>query len=198
MPSRKEQLFRQLRILRKIQINPSLHAKDLADELEVSIRTIYRDINSLIESNFPLYFDNGYRLPESYFFPQINLDMEELSALFISSDFLLHQKELPYHRPLRLALEKIEAAVQPEYRKMLLDLQSQFAVGVTEGIYEETSYEIMTLINRAIFSHHRIRIRYHTFSSNTEKERTVDPYGLFFSQDNWYLVAHCHLRKGVR
>jgi predicted DNA-binding transcriptional regulator YafY len=198
MPNRREQLWRQLSILRKIQVNPHLKAKDLAEELEVSIRTIYRDITNLTESGFPLYFEEGYRLPESYFFPHINFDMEELIALFLSSKFLQRHKDMPFHRPIKSALEKIEATVQPEYRKMLGELQSQFTVGVSEGSYEETSYRVMELIKEAMLQHRTISILYHTFSSNTVNSRSVDPYGIFFFQDTWYMVAFCHLRNSIR
>jgi predicted DNA-binding transcriptional regulator YafY len=198
MPNRREQLFRQLSILRKIQVNPHLKAKDLAEELEVSTRTIFRDITNLTESGFPLYFEEGYRLPESYFFPHINFDMEELIALFLSSKFLQRHKEMPFHRPITSAMEKIEATVQPEYRRMLGELQSQFTIGITEGSYEEASYRVMELIKEAMVHHRTLSISYHTFSSNTVNCRSVDPYGIFFFQDTWYMVAFCHLRGTLR
>lgn len=194
----REQLFRQLRILRKIQLNSSLNAKNLAQDLEVSERTIYRDINSLVESNFPIYFDNGYRLPENYFFPEVNFDIEELVTLFLSSRFLLKQKELPFYQPLKSALEKIEGVVQPEHRKILWDLENKFTVGIPEGIYDKKSQEIIGIINKAVIYRNSVKILYHTFSTDSIKERKLDPYGIFFSQDNWYLVAYCHLRKNVR
>jgi len=198
MPSRKEQLFRELRILRKIQINPNLKAKDLAGELEVSERTIFRDINSLTESGFPIAFDNGYRLPEAYYLPNVNLDSEELLSLFLTSRFLLGQRDLPYHRPLRMALEKIEAVLKPEYRQLMDRMESRFAIGIPEGVYEETSSRIMELINRAILHHQSMEIVYYTFSTGRTNTRNIDPYGLFFMQDNWYIVAFCHLRHSIR
>ncbi len=198
MPSRKDQLLRHLSILRKIQVNPHLTAQDLAAELEVSIRTVFRDIKALSESNFPIYYDNGYRLPEKYFFPQVNFDVEELVALFLSSSFLLKQKVLPYHRSISRALEKIEASLQPEYRKILRDLESQFAVGLSEGVYEEASFRVMELINSAIIERRSLNICYHTYTTDAITTRCVDPYGVFFSQDNWYLVAYCHARHAIR
>ncbi|MHC9540273.1 MAG: helix-turn-helix transcriptional regulator [Vulcanimicrobiota bacterium] len=198
MPSRKDQLLRHLSILRKIQVNPHLTAQDLAVELEVSTRTVFRDIKALSESNFPIYYDEGYRLPEKYFFPQVNFDVEELVALFISSSFLKRQRELPYYRSIKRALEKIEASLQPEYRKILGDLGSQFAVGISEGVYEEASFRVMELINNAILDRRRLNIRYHTYTTDAITTRSVDPYGVFFSQDNWYLVAYCHLRHAIR
>ncbi len=198
MPSRKEQLFRELRILRKIQINPNLKAKDLAEELEVSQRTIFRDINSLTESGFPIAYENGYRLPEAYFLPNVNLDSEELLSLFLTSRFLLGQRDLPYHRPLRTALEKIEAVLKPEYRRLLDHMESRFAIGIPEGVYEETSAHTMELINKAILHHQSMEIVYYTFSTGRTNTRRIDPYGLFFMQDNWYIVAYCHLRHTLR
>jgi len=198
MPSRKDQLLRHLTILRKIQVNPHLTAQDLADELEVSARTVFRDIKALSESNFPIYYDNGYRLPEKYFFPQVNFDVEELVALFLSSSFLKKQRELPYYRSIQRALEKIEASLQPEYRKILGEMESRFAVGISEGVYEEASFRVMELINSAILERRRMNIRYHTYTTDAVSTRSVDPYGVFFSQDNWYLVAWCHYRKAIR
>jgi predicted DNA-binding transcriptional regulator YafY len=198
MPSRREQLYRQLRLLRKIQLNPNLKAKDLALDLEVSHRTVFRDIKSLMEWNFPIFYDNGYRLSEDYFLPNVNLDIEEMVALFLSSRFLSDKRDLPYYRPLGTALEKIEAVLKPEYRKLLEAMESRFAIGIPEGVYEETSIMVMELINKAILHHKSLEVVYHTFSSNSTNRRVIDPYGLFFMQDNWYIVAFCHLRQCIR
>ncbi|MDQ7821875.1 MAG: YafY family protein [Candidatus Eremiobacteraeota bacterium] len=198
MPGTREQVFRQLQILRRIQVRSTLTAQDLARELEVSVRTIYRDIGLLNESGFPIYFDNGYRLPGDYYFPQINFEMDELVALFLSSRFLLRYRDLPYYRLIKSAMDKIEGSVNAQYREMLTRLDHQFAVGIPYEMFEGTSSKTTDTVNKAILDHRCLEILYHTFMDDTVKTRKVEPYGIFFSQDNWYILAFCHLRREIR
>ncbi len=88
---------------------------EMASEYEVTQRTIYRDINSLLKLNFPLYYDNGYRLAREVDFPFAGLSMEDVELICYS----LRNNPLSRHPFFRRRFRVIEQNVQAKFHKRL-------------------------------------------------------------------------------
>ena len=88
---------------------------EMASECEVTQRTIYRDINSLMKLNFPLYYDNGYRLARDVGFPFAGLNMEDVELICYS----LRNNPLSRHPFFRRRFRVIEQNVQARFHKRL-------------------------------------------------------------------------------
>jgi predicted DNA-binding transcriptional regulator YafY len=79
-----------LAIVLELQRKPVLRAEDLADVFEVSVRTIYRDIQALSEAGVPIAGapGQGYSLMEGYFLPPVSFTVDEAVTLLIGTDFI--------------------------------------------------------------------------------------------------------------
>jgi len=88
---------------------------EMASECEVTQRTIYRDINSLMKLNFPLYYNNGYRLARDVGFPFAGLNMEDVELICYS----LRNNPLSRHPFFRRRFRAIEQNIQARFHKRL-------------------------------------------------------------------------------
>lgn len=165
-------------------------ANELAEHFEVSVRTIYRDIDTLSLAGIPIYSlqgkGGGISLLEHYV-----LDKSVLSER--------EQNEILY------ALQSLTVTQVPEADKVLAKLSSLFKKSRTNWIEvdfspwgsDDKGFSQFTLIKDAILSHKIIEFNY--FGSSGEKTaRRVEPIKLIFKINAWYLQAFCLTRNELR
>lgn len=165
-------------------------ANELADHFEVSVRTIYRDIDTLSLAGIPIYAlqgkGGGISLLEHYV-----LDKSVLSER--------EQNEILY------ALQSMTVTQVPEADKVLAKLSSLFNKSRTNWIEvdfspwgsDDKGFSQFTQIKDAILSHRIIEFNY--FGSSGEKTaRRVEPMKLIFKINAWYLQAYCQTRNELR
>ena len=165
-------------------------ANELAEYFEVSVRTIYRDIDTLSLAGIPIYAlqgkGGGISLLEHYV-----LDKSVLSER--------EQNEILY------ALQSMTVTQVPEADKVLAKLSSLFNKSRTNWIEvdfspwgsDDKGYSQFTQIKDAILSHRIIEFNY--FGSSGEKTaRRVEPMKLIFKTNAWYLQAFCQTRNELR
>ena len=99
---------RLLGILMQLQRHKQRRAEDLASTFEVSVRTIYRDIQALCETGVPVIAmtGQGYSLPDEFFLPPLNFTLEEAFMLILSSDFMAQNFDSYYADIAQSATEK--------------------------------------------------------------------------------------------
>jgi predicted DNA-binding transcriptional regulator YafY len=196
---------RMLAIVIELQRKGVLRAEDLAARFETSTRTIYRDIQALSEAGVPVAGAPGvgYSLMEGYFLPPVSFTAEEAVGLLIGTDFVKVRLDAEYGAKARSAQEKIEVilpeSVREESERIRSTLRLLHESGTRTGGYER---EILEPLRRAILQKRRVRFRYSKDAPAPEgyghNDRTVDPYGLVYSQGVWMLVAFCGLRQDIR
>lgn len=196
---------RMLAIVIELQRKGVLRAEDLAAKFETSIRTIYRDVQALSEAGVPVAGAPGvgYSLMEGYFLPPVGFTAEEAVALLIGADFVRIRLDAEYGAKARSSQEKIEAILPENVREETERIRSAIRLlnergGKTRGQEKETFEQL----RQAILGKRRVRFRYSKNLPDSDGyrhgERTVDPYGLVFSQGVWMLVAFCGLRHAIR
>jgi len=196
---------RMLAIVIELQRKGVLRAEDLAAKFETSVRTIYRDVQALSEAGVPVMGAPGvgYSLMEGYFLPPVSFTTEEAVALLIGADFVKMRLDAEYGAKARSAQEKIEAILPENVFEETERIRSTIRLlkergAKTHGQEKETFEQL----RRAILRKRRVRFRYSKNLLDSDgyrhSERTVDPYGLVFSQGVWMLVAFCGLRQGIR
>lgn len=186
---------------RLFQIIQNLHhervvtARYLAQELEVSERTIYRDIQDLSLSGVPITGEagNGYRLMRGYQLQPLMFNEEELSALMIGVRMVQAWTDQSLAKSAHSAMQKIEHAI-PERLKPELERTEIF---VPKYAASEKESNQLLLIRTAIRKHNKIFFNY-TRQDGTASARKVWPLGLFYWGKIWTLVAWCELRDGFR
>ena len=118
--SKYERLARMMKIMILIRARRKLNRFDLAEECEVSVRTIQRDINSLNHAGVPVFWsDNGYEIMPDFFLPPMNLCLEEVFHLAIAAKASCEGMGGSHQRKIESALSKIVAGLSEEMRDRL-------------------------------------------------------------------------------
>lgn len=186
---------------RLFQIVQNLHhervitAQALAEELEVSERTIYRDIQDLSLSGVPITGEagQGYRLLRGFQLPPLMFSEEELEALLLGARMVRAWTDKGLARAAHHALQKIEHVV-PEKLKPEFNRQE---IIVPDFPMEGMASEQLQIVRSAIKKRYKIRIDY-SRADGQQSIRTVHPLGLFYWGKVWTLVGWCELRDDFR
>lgn len=189
---RADRLFQIIQYLRNRRLTT---ASWLAEKLEVSERTIYRDIQDLMLSGTPIEGEAGvgYVLRKGFDIPPIMFTKDEIEALVIAARMAKTWAGTKLARSAEFALDKIEA-VLPDNLKNELEKPRLFVPNIFED--NETA-NLLDEIRETINTHNIIKISYSSIKE-IKTERTIRPLGLFFWGKVWTLAAWCELRQDYR
>ena len=189
---RADRLFRLVQLLRARRITT---ADALADELEVSPRTVYRDIADLQRSGVPVRGEAGvgYRLEKGFELPPLTFTSDEIEALVIGARMVEAFGDEELADGARQAMTKVEA-VLPEPLRRVLRGTALFAPAMPWQAERAAS---LGPLRSALASGSRVRFAY-TRADGAASERTVSPLGLYFWGRTWSLAGWCHLRADYR
>jgi predicted DNA-binding transcriptional regulator YafY len=185
---------RLISLLMLLQSRGKMKANQLAERLEVSERTIYRDIDALSAAGVPVYAESGpqggFALLDSYQTRLTGLTDEELRVLFMLS---IPQPlvELGLSDELKQALLKLSAAL-PQARRVVED-EFRLRFHLDSAGWEQPHQPLSHLhqVYQAVRQDRRLFIRYRPMF-NVILEGWVDPYGLVAKGGAWYLVGSMH------
>ncbi|MEU9699715.1 WYL domain-containing protein [Streptomyces sp. NPDC047981] len=183
---------RLLSLLLLLQTRGLVPATELAERLEVSVRTIYRDVEALSASGVPVYAERGRHggitLLPGFRTDVTGLTADESRALFVLAAQGAHAA-LGLDRALGSALRKVMAAL-PEPHRPAAELTSR-RILVDPDRWMRTPRPAVDLdvLDRAVLADRRVRLQYRSGGAPAPKTYTVDPYGLVVKAGVWYLVA---------
>jgi predicted DNA-binding transcriptional regulator YafY len=167
-------------------------AAQLAEELEISVRTIYRDIESLHMAGIPLYGDaghsGGYQLLAGYRTRLTGLNASEAEALFLST-IPGPAAELGLGSALAAAQLKLRAALPSELRKQADRIQSRFHFDAPGWHENDDDVPFLPQVADAVWRSRVLDVRYRRRSEPTDVSRRLEPYGLVLKGGCWYVVA---------
>ena len=182
---------RLLSLLLLLQSRGRMTAQELADELEVSVRTVYRDVEALGASGVPLYADRGpaggYRLVDGYRTRLTGLTTQEADSLFLAG-MPGPAAELGLGAVVAAAQLKVLAALPPELRSRAARVRERFHLDAPGWFRGNEGTPHVAEIAEAVWQQRRLRIRYVRWAQ-VEVERTVEPLGLVLKAGTWYLVG---------
>jgi len=172
-----------------------LTAKAIAQRLEVSERTIYRDIQDLALSGVPIEGEAGvgYCLRRGYQMPPLMFDEQELQALVFGADVAKSWGDVAMAQAADRILAKIDAVLPERLRPQL---HSQRLV-VPDVRMSETATRMLGDVRDAINTRTRMFLEYHDAGRETS-ERIVWPLTLAYWGRSWTLGAWCELRQDFR
>jgi predicted DNA-binding transcriptional regulator YafY len=195
---------RLLAIVLELQGKGTLRAEDLAATFETCKRTIYRDIQALSQAGIPLISipGRGYSLIEGYFLPPLNFSVEEATTLLLGSAYIEQAFDAQYRAAAQAASRKIAGVLPAAVQAQVGELRQSLALAGSNFHERPREAEMLQSLRRAILDRQRVRFAYHARttpkSQTTTAPREVDPFGLVYRADTWYLTGYCHLRRGVR
>ncbi|MGW7823301.1 helix-turn-helix transcriptional regulator [Streptomyces puniciscabiei] len=183
---------RLLSILLLLQTRGRVPARELADRLEVSVRTVYRDIEALSASGVPVYAERGrhggIELLAGFRTDVTGLTADESRALFILAAQGAHAA-LGLDAALGSALRKVMAALPAPHRPAAEVTSRRILVDATRWKSGPQQAVDLEVLQDAVFADRRLRLRYRHSGEREPRTYTVDPYGLVAKAGVWYLVA---------
>ncbi|ARN81345.1 helix-turn-helix transcriptional regulator [Methylocystis bryophila] len=191
--SRSHRLLRLIEVLRRHR-RPVSGAK-LAFELEVSLRSIYRDVATLRAQGADIEGEAGvgYILRPGFLLPPLMFSEEEIEAVVLGASWVSSRADAPLGSAARNALAKIAAVLPPDLR---IDFEAtSLLIGPSTAPKDHSPH--LPSLRRAVRAERKIVIRYRD-EKGQDSERTLWPIALVFFDDCRIVVAWCELRKEFR
>ncbi|GAB3475053.1 helix-turn-helix transcriptional regulator [Marinomonas epiphytica] len=185
---------RLFRLTNLIRVKQPITADDIAHELGVSVRSVYRYIDDLSVSGIPIYGTKGvgYQLHESYELPPLNLTEKEIDALVLGIKMVSTWTGDSLSEGARSLANKIESVLPMQVRN------EHFPVVYAPDLsIRESEREIWGQCYEAIKNKCVLEIRYRAPDGNLT-DRKIFPLGLFYWGGKWTLACWCSLRKDYR
>src|SRR5258708_6277371 len=181
---------RLLSILTILQARGRVTATELAGECEVSLRTIYRDVDALSAAGIPVYSERGseggYRLLDGYRTRLNGLSAKEAAALFMTG-LSGPAADLGLGTALVAPQNKLLAPLPAQFRAGAEQMRERFHLDAPAWFAQAEQPAHLPLVAEAVWEQRPLRMRYQSWKA--ERQRTVEPLGLVLKSGAWYLVG---------
>ena len=190
---------RLLQLLLLLQNRGRMTGAQLAEELEVSLRTIYRDVEALSSSGVPVYTESGpgggVQLVDGYQTRLTGLTTDEAVSLGFSG-LPSAASQLGLGAVLVAAQAKVDAALPPELRSRAERVRERFLVDAPGWFRREEGVPFLPALSEAVWDSRRVDVRYRR--RDTTVRRVLSPLGLVLKSGTWYVVALAGRDRAVR
>jgi Predicted transcriptional regulator len=189
---RADRLFEIIQLFRR---RTTLRARDIAEALEISERTVYRDIRDLVSTGVPIEGEAGvgYVLRAGFDLPPLMFKEQEIEALVLGARIVESWTDVELAAAASDAIAKIEAVIPERLRGYMA---ATALLAPTPRLMEPLQFDLAEL-RRAIRHLHKVRFSYRDVAG-AATERTVRPLSLAYFGPIWILAAWCELRDDFR
>ncbi len=200
-PLSRPPLERMLRIHHAIQAGGYPNASKLAAEMEVSTKSIHRDLEFMRDRlELPLEYDNtryGYHYTQEVTgFPTLQITEGELFALLVAEKALQQYRGTNFERPLISAFKKMAASLPDTVSLNLAEWEQ--TISFRTSAEPILNLEVFDALGKATAQKKQLKLLYRKPGKREGDERIVDPYHLANINGEWFLFAYDHLRKDIR
>jgi proteasome accessory factor B len=190
-----------LRIHQAIQSGSFPNASNLAQQLEVSTKSIHRDLEFMRDRlQLPLEFDRarlGYFYTEAVSaFPTVQITEGELFALVVAEKALQQYRGTSFEKPLLSAIKKMEQSLPETISLDLADVER--AISFRTRAEPILDLKVFDGLAKATAARQQVELTYRKPGMQQTEQRLVDPYHLANINGEWFLFAFDHLRKDIR
>ncbi|SDS64238.1 helix-turn-helix transcriptional regulator [Actinoplanes derwentensis] len=183
---------RLLSVVLLLQDRGRLTAQQIATELDVSIRTVYRDIEALGEAGVPVYAEmganGGYQLVDGYRTRLTGLTPREAGSIFLAG-VPSAAAELGLGAVLTTAELKLKAALPARLNRHADEIRDRFHLDPAGWFRETESHPHLAALAGAVWNRRRVRMGYRRWREPREVQRTVEPLGIVLKAGVWYFLA---------
>lgn len=193
-----KRLSRLIAILTQLQTKRLLTASELANKFLVSNRTIYRDIKALQEAGVPILTEEGkgYTLMDGYRIPPVMFSENEANALITAEQLVLKNKDASFVKHYTEAIGKIKSVLRSNTKDKANLLSNRILSG--QNTSNNRTSDNLSSLQLALTNFNLVKIKYYSPENNQTTERTIEPFAIYISQENWLLIALCRLRNDYR
>ncbi|WP_219945000.1 YafY family protein [Iamia sp. SCSIO 61187] len=186
---------RLLSLLLLLQARGRMSAPALARELEVSVRTVYRDVDALVAAGIPLWSEagraGGYRLVDGYRTRLTGMTAAEADALFLVG-LPGPAAALGLTAEAVAAERKLLAALTPDQQERAGRLRDRFHLDAPAWYADVEDPPHLAALAEAVLHDRRVAVTYRRWEEPRDVARTLDPHGLVLKAGVWYVVARAH------
>lgn len=185
-------IHRLLRLITLLQGGRGYSADDLARELEVSRRTVFRDLNMLELAHIPYYYDpdtGGYRISRHFFLPPVSLTLTESLAILMMTGRLRSSAKLPLMGQAARAAMKVESALPAGVREHVGSVLDRLQVDLGPVSRHEGLDDLFDQLAGAISQRRVCKLVYISFLEQQQTRLTVHPLRMVFVGRAWYVIA---------
>ncbi|WP_339187239.1 MULTISPECIES: WYL domain-containing protein [unclassified Paenibacillus] len=194
-------LHRLIAILLLVESRGKMKANELAQALETSVRSIYRDIDVLAEAGIPLLSmsgpNGGISLMEGYTVNLKQLHGEDVINLYLTGMGIYSGGHSESGLKLKTTLLKLEKTLPASYQPDIQKAQKRFYFDDTPWWTERIEIPCLESIRTAVWRSQKLQIAYQKVSGEISC-RKLQPYGLVVKKEEWYLIAYCEEAKHIR
>ena len=192
------QLARLIHVLTLLKSKRLLTATELSDKFDVSVRTIYRDIQKLIEAGVPVITieGRGYTLMDGYTVAPVQFTEKEANALITAQHLVNRSNDSSFVTDFEEALTKIKSVFRSSILEKSEVLNNQLHVFDTRK--ESISSNALSELQLAITNFNYTEINYRKADDPNISFRKIEPCAILSTENKWILMAWCHLRKDYR
>ncbi|MRI00352.1 WYL domain-containing protein [Kriegella sp. EG-1] len=192
------QLSRLISILTLLKSRRVLTATELSYKYAVSVRTIYRDIQKLIEAGVPIVTleGRGYTLMDGYTVAPVQFTEKQANALVTAEHLVSQSNDSSFVKDFEEALTKIKSVFKSSVLEKSERLDNK--IHIFNARQENISSNALSEIQLAVTNFNYIEINYRKANDPNISFRKIEPYFIFSTENKWLLIAWCHLRKDYR
>ena len=194
-------IYRLLRLITLLQSGGSYMPDELARELEVSRRTVFRDLNMLELAHIPYYFDaqkGTYRIGQHFFLPPVNLTLGEALAMLLLARRLGSDNRLPLMSEGSRAAVKVESVLPEPIRTHVGSAIKNVSLSLGPLASHEGLDGMFNELTAAIADRRVCKLLYISLHERRQMALDVHPLRLVFKARAWYLLGYSPEHKEVR
>lgn len=188
-------------IVTQLQSKRLTKAQEIAKRFSVSLRTIYRDMRALEEAGIPIIGEagQGYSLVEGYRLPPVMFTQDEAQAFLVAEKIFEKVTDKGSSDHFHSAMLKIKAVLRTAEKDRLEELSPQVEVlRMRNQLQFGRKSEFLQSILYSLSNQSLIEIIYTTFEEERTNSRVIEPVGVYYAFEQWYVIAWCRLRKDYR
>jgi predicted DNA-binding transcriptional regulator YafY len=188
-------------ILTHLQTKRIIKAQELANRFDISLRTVYRDIRALEEAGVPVIGEAGmgYSLVDGYRLPPVMFTKEEAMSFLVAEKMLEKVADRDSSKNFSTAMFKIKSVLKNAEKDVLEKMDTQVEVFRKKNSLHSTAQDhVLQSILNSLSEKKVLSIRYTTFEEEKTSIRAVEPVGVYYAFEQWYLIGWCRLRTDYR
>lgn len=191
---------RLMRLIVVLQTSSSQTVADLMKELNVSRRTLFRDLDVLKAAGIPIYHDRdrGYRINQSFYLKPVNLTVPETLGLMLLTKHFAGRANEPLVGPAIAAIYKLLTTVPEPLRSACSEMMANVTVEHAPKILSDGESKFYACVSRCIDERRVVRFNYQGPLDDKPLAGKLQPYLLHFSNRAWYVLGHSDTHNEVR
>lgn len=184
----------------QLQGRSVVKAQDLAEQFDVSMRTIYRDMKALEQAGIPIYGEagTGYSLSEGYKLPPTSFTAQEIRSLATSEKLMQKFVDHELFSHFNTAIAKIRSYFRYSEKNSITLLEENVHMSAPRYMFNEDVPGALSMLFESISLQKKIKMEYRALDRQEPSLREIEPVGVYHEGNFWYFLAYCHLREDYR